>query len=124
MRWGVTTLHRAKGRGFGGAAKWLMVLSIAARCLALDASPEDPQRLFAEARGLQEKGDLQGAENYYRQYLQLAPRSAEGHANLAIVLAHENKLDAAVAEYETALRINPGLYGINLDLGIAYYREA
>jgi tetratricopeptide (TPR) repeat protein len=39
-------------------------------------------------------------------------------------LAHENKLDAAVGEYETALRINPGLYGVNLNLGIAYFRKA
>ncbi len=100
-----------------------MVLAIATKCLAVSALPEDPQRLFAEARLLQEKGDLQGAENHYLQYLQMEPRSAEGHANLGIVLAHENKLQAAVGEYETALRLNPGLYGVNLDLGIAYYRE-
>src|SRR5208283_2021165 len=79
---------------------------------------------FAEARWLQEKGDLKGAENHYLQYLQLEPRSAEGHANLGIMLAHENKLDAAVGGYETALRINPGLNGVNLNLGIAYYRKA
>lgn len=111
-------------KGFSEAAKWLWVLSIAARGLAVSTLPEDPQRLFSEARLLQEKGDLQGAEDHYRQFLQLQPHSAEGHANLGIVLAHEDKLDAAVAEYETALRINPALYGINLNLGIAYYREA
>ena len=38
-------------------------------------------------------------------------------------LAHEGKFDSAIREYKTALSINPSLYGLNLDLGIAYFRK-
>jgi tetratricopeptide (TPR) repeat protein len=117
-------LYRVRGGNLCGAAKWLIILSVATGSFALGSSSQDLQSLFAEARQLQAKGDLHGAESRYVQFLKLAPRSAEGHANLGVVLSDEGNVEAAVREYETALRLNPSLYGINLDLGIAYFRKA
>jgi tetratricopeptide (TPR) repeat protein len=117
-------LHTVSGRNICGAAKWLIILSVATGSVAMGSSSQDLPSLFAEARQLQAKGDLRGAENRYVQFLELAPRSAEGHANLGVVLSDEGKIDAAVRQCETALRLNPELYGVNLDLGIAYFRKA
>ncbi|HME00074.1 MAG TPA: tetratricopeptide repeat protein [Terriglobia bacterium] len=105
------------------AARRLLILLCATGCFAFGSAADDPQRLFTEARRLQQKGDLRGAEQLYLQYLHLEPNSAEGHADLGIVLAHEGKLDSAIHEYKTALSINPSLHGVNLNLGIGYFRK-
>jgi len=118
-----TIRHDARGAKVTVVANALLVLLSAAGYPAFGSSPDDPQRLFTEARRLQGKGDLRGAEYLYLQYLQLEPRSAEGHANLGAVLAHQDRFDSAIREYETALSINPSLQGVNLDLGIAYFRK-
>jgi tetratricopeptide (TPR) repeat protein len=117
-------LHRVRCGSVCAVAKWLIIVPVAASCFALGSWSQNLQGLFAQARQLQAKGDLRGAEDRYVQFLKLAPRSAEGHANLGAVLSDEGKIDPAVRQYETALRLKPSLYGVNLDLGIAYFREA
>jgi len=104
-------------------AGWPALIICAVAFVTCTASAQDPQYLFTQAQQLQQRGDLQGAENLYLQFLKSAPRSAEGHANLGIVLAHENKFDSAIREYKTALSLNPTLRGLNLNLGIAYFRK-
>src|SRR5437588_1408945 len=89
---------------------------------AWERESEDLQRLFAEAKGCQERGDYHQAERLYIRYLQLAPAAAEARVNLGVVYAHENQLENALREYHTALKLNPLLRGVYLDLGIAYFR--
>ena len=87
------------------------------------AAFQQPPDLFRQARQLEQRGDLVGAEQLYSRYLRQSPDSAEGHANLGVVEAHLNKLDDAIREYHRALVLQPTLRGIYLNLGIAYFRK-
>ena len=99
---------------------WSLPLGIVAE----DALPQvNAAQLFTEAHQKELQGDFAGAEKSYRQFLKLAPESAEGHANLGVVYAHQGKLKEAIGEYELALKINPQLLGLYLNLGIAYFRQ-
>ena len=48
-----------------------------------------------------------GAENGFREVLELAPRFAEAHYNLGIALAHQSQWNDALLEFNSALKINP-----------------
>lgn len=48
-----------------------------------------------------------GAESSFREILEVAPRFAEAHYNLAIALAHQSQWDEAMLEFDRALVINP-----------------
>lgn len=52
-------------------------------------------------------GDLTGAETAIRQALQLAPDSAEGHMDLAMVLNATSRHPEAIQEAELALKLDP-----------------
>jgi tetratricopeptide (TPR) repeat protein len=78
--------------------------------------------LFEKARNCEAAGDWAGAEAAYRGFLQTAPASAEGWTNLGVVLARQERFEAAIQAYRKALRIRPGLAPVRLDLGLAYYK--
>src|SRR5205823_11869709 len=57
--------------------------------LMFGTAPQEESELFERARRYQESGDLVNAENTYRRYLRESSSSAQAHANLGVVYAHE-----------------------------------
>jgi len=49
----------------------------------------------------------EGAENGFREVLELAPAFAEAHYNLGIALSHQSQWDEALIEFNRALMISP-----------------
>ena len=76
---------------------------------AVQAVPDRAEAyyLFLRARQLEGQGDIAGAIAAHRRALQLAPKSAEIHAELAGLLARQNRGSEALAEAQTALAIDP-----------------
>lgn len=73
--------------------------------------------LFLQARRLEGEGDIDGAIAAHRRALELAPRSAEVHAELAGLFARQNRVEDAVASAEAALAIDPANREANRILG-------
>ncbi len=69
-------------------------------------------RLFARHNQLDE------AVRSFEEAIELAPKVADFHTDLAGVLSRQGKADASVAEYETALRLNPDLAQAHHELGL------
>jgi tetratricopeptide (TPR) repeat protein len=62
------------------------------------------------------------ALGYYRAALALRPEGAEVHANLGMVLSHqEGRLDEAIRHYQEALRLDPKLAAAHTWLGLALH---
>ena len=63
----------------------------------------------------QQKGDLEAAIRDYRSVL-------AARVNLGAALAHSGQVDAAITEYQAALKLSPQLESVHLDLGLAFSR--
>ncbi|MBI4537603.1 MAG: tetratricopeptide repeat protein [candidate division NC10 bacterium] len=63
-------------------------------------------RLLGQAR--ERQGDLPAAEAAYRTAIALAPRSAEGHTDLALLFLRIGRAQEALGAAETATRLAPG----------------
>ena len=57
---------------------------------------------------LREHGRLAEAADVYRRTLELRPRDAKLHNNLATLLVQQRSIDAAIYHYQRALEIDPG----------------
>jgi tetratricopeptide (TPR) repeat protein len=77
---------------------------------------------FKRAIELQRQGALEEAAAEYRAVIKSVPDYAEAHANLGAVMSRLGRYAEAVDGYEEALRLNPQLTPILLNLGIAHYR--
>lgn len=66
------------------------------------------QAWVRQGHRLEEEGDLAGAEAAFRKVLSIRPPGARDHANLAGVLAMQDRLDEAIQEYLKALEVDPG----------------
>jgi tetratricopeptide (TPR) repeat protein len=101
---------------------WRQVLFviIALPCLA-QTEAADIQRIFRKGLELQQKGDLEGAIDAYRQLLQIRPDVPPAHANLGVVLARLGRYQEAISHYRDALKggENPAT---RLNLALAYYK--
>ena len=67
--------------------------------------------------GFAEAGNHVAAASCYRKAIQIAPRVAAPHRELAVALVAAGKIDEARAELETALRLDPALAPAHDDLG-------
>lgn len=76
--------------------------------------------LFLQARRLEGEGDVDGAIAAHRRALELAPGSAEIHAELAGVFARQNRVDEAVASGQAALALDPDNREANRILGFVF----
>ena len=59
------------------------------------------------ANVLAKKGDLDGAEGFYRQAIRLKPDYAKANNNIGVVFARMGRREEAEQEYREALRLNP-----------------
>jgi tetratricopeptide (TPR) repeat protein len=71
----------------------------------------------------QQRGDVDGAINEYRQALAIEPGMLEARANLGAALAAAGQFDAAIDEDNRALEQAPGNIALKKNLGLAYYKK-
>src|SRR5579872_7601017 len=72
----------------------------------------------AEAIALEEQGNLPEAARVWKAVTLHNPNDAQAFASLGVVLAKEQKYQEAVSAYKRALALDPGLPGIELNLGL------
>jgi tetratricopeptide (TPR) repeat protein len=90
---------------------------------ATSAQAPDPQQLFQEAYGAQQRGDAALAVRKYEELIRLHPEIIAARANLGIVLVSLGRYDEAIAQYRAALQQAPGNPDLRLNLGLAYFKK-
>ena len=88
----------------------------------LSAQTPSPESLLRHATELQQAGDLERAEQAYRDFLAVRPNEVAVRSNLGVLLSRLGRYDQAVVEYKKALELEPTNAGIVLNLGLAYYK--
>jgi predicted aspartyl protease/Flp pilus assembly protein TadD len=86
------------------------------------AAPHDPSALTLYADALWASGLFQESEGRYQEALALAPDLARGHHGMARALAARSRLDDALKEGETAIRLAPRDLEAHHTLGTIYER--
>jgi Flp pilus assembly protein TadD len=91
--------------------------------MALFISPSDFAAHVNLGVALYEQGDLGGASRELNRAITLRPDNPLPHDVLGFVLFQTNKLDDALAHWQTAARLNPGSADIAAALAIALWRK-
>ena len=119
----IRTPHRGRTLLASAAIAWLIAGCAGAPPAPTNADASRPDRaaaLFTEALSAQEAGDDARATALLNEVIAIAPQQAAPHTNLGIVYRRMGRLDDAVREYETAIRLNPGDAEAYHDLGLAH----
>jgi tetratricopeptide (TPR) repeat protein len=87
------------------------------------AAAVDPQRLFEQGEAALKANDLAGAERCFRAVLRLDPQAASAYANLGVVDMRRRQWQDALKMLHKAQRLAPQMSGIQLDIGLVYYRQ-
>ena len=84
-----------------------------------------PDQLLQRAISEQQRGDYAAAIRDYQQLLELRPDDVEARVNLGAALVHAGQFDAAIEQYQLALRQMPAAdqKPVRLDLALAYYKK-
>ena len=107
---------------------WLVWSGVFALTLVLPAQrgadPVTPevQRLYAEARDAQSRGDSQTAIARYTEIVRLAPRLAPAYNNLGMLLFKANDFARAAETLRKGLGIDPHMVTAQTLLGLSDYR--
>jgi predicted aspartyl protease/Tfp pilus assembly protein PilF len=86
------------------------------------ASPLSPDTIALHGDALWTSGLFQEAEARYKDALSITPDLARGHHGMARAYAAQNKLDLAMSEAQTALRLSPRDLEIHHTVGSIYER--
>ena len=86
-----------------------------------DAS--DTKELFAQGQRALAAANYAEAERDFDRLLEMGFRTAPVYTNLGVVYLRTGKLDRAVSVLKKAKELAPGMTGIDLNLGLAYYRQ-
>src|SRR5262249_11631115 len=77
----------------------------------------------AQAMAAQQRGDFAEAEKDWRAAVAQNPQDAVAYASLALMLARQNKYTEAVPAYRKAAKLAPTMPGIQLNWGIAEFKQ-
>jgi tetratricopeptide (TPR) repeat protein len=99
-----------------------MKSSCLAFLIAISTVAAEPQAAFETARRLQDEARYADAEKYYRLELGSHPQSVPALTNLGVVLARQGKYPDAIAMYQSALKIDPSVTALKVNLAIAYFQ--
>lgn len=91
--------------------------------MAVCAFAQTAGALFEKARAAQVAGRLEEAESSYRQYLKQYRPTPEVLANLGALLARRENYSEAIRYYEQALKLDPSLTPLHLNLGLAHFKQ-
>jgi tetratricopeptide (TPR) repeat protein len=98
-----------------------VVCAVLAGVVAWNAhAAQQPDELLKEAIARHQKGDLEGAIQDYKAFLEMRPDVFQVHSNLGAALAQMGRFDEAVVEYRAALSGHPDNAGVIMNLGLAY----
>lgn len=83
----------------------------------------EARALFQRGTELGKDGDLEAAESFLRQAIDLNPGLADAHFNLAIVLWKRGSLEAAIATMRSLTQLYPGDFEAQLQLGAWLFEQ-
>jgi tetratricopeptide (TPR) repeat protein len=89
-----------------------------ALALILAAVLSSPPDALDQGRSALAAGDLNRAEQLFREYTRQHPNSAEAYSNLATVHSRREQYQEAVKLYEKALQVNPKLVPIHFNIAV------
>ncbi len=111
------------GLGLLGGLSWMLCRSwrdtMALASRALDQGWRDPEILLGLGWGHEERGDIAGAENSFREALQLDPFHVPALVSLARVRFRQGRFANAAGLLAEAVRLQPGIPEIHNNLGTA-----
>ena len=90
----------------------------------IDGTGADPAVIFRQGMQALQSGHLALAEKDFRSVLSLDPRSSAAHINLAVAYMREKRWDEALVQLHQAELLSPNEPGIQLNIGLAYYRRS
>src|SRR5262245_49403106 len=97
---------------------------LAVICLAPAAFAQPAaDALFERSRAAHEQGRIEEAEIGYRRYLTRYGPKPEVLGNLGVILAKKESYPEAVRLYQQALKIDPSLFLLRLNLGLALFKQ-
>ena len=83
----------------------------------------DAKELFAQGQRALAAANYAEAEHDFDRVLEMGFRSAPVYTNLGVVYLRTGRLDSAISVLKKAKELAPGMTGIDLNLGLAYYRQ-
>ena len=105
------------------SASWLvpwLILVTAAGCLGQQASSRASQRQSALA--FENEGNIVEAEAAWRSLIRSQPTDSEAYAHLGLLEARQEHYKDAIDLDRKALRLNPGMPHLRLNLGLALFK--
>ena len=96
---------------------------VSAAILPIHAQDSALQSTFRSGATAMQHGQLANAEHQFRQAVQLAPKMAEAHLDLGLVLGREGKMEEAISSLRGALALDPSLASAHMFLGIFLYQD-
>jgi tetratricopeptide (TPR) repeat protein len=87
----------------------------------LRAQPDATEEILKQAIALHQAGNIDAAIEAYKKYLAARPESPIALSNLGAAYAREARYEDA--QYRRALQVQPGNAGVELNLGLAYYKS-
>ncbi|HEX5411173.1 MAG TPA: tetratricopeptide repeat protein [Terriglobia bacterium] len=83
----------------------------------------DARATFIQAQQHLTARDYAAAERGFREVIKLDPQSAAAYSDLGVVYMGTNRVTSAIRSFEAAGKLAPSEIGIDLNLGLAYYRK-
>ena len=80
--------------------------------------------LLEKARGEENTGTYDAAENTYRQALAVAPKNLEVLKRLGVLEQTELKFDDSILLFKQVLAVDPNYKGVNFFLGLSYFGKS
>ena len=108
----------------GPGLRWKTLLAVWTLCACSGVAPAQASgargsAATQQALALEQRGAWKDAEAAWRQVMEQNPRDAMAMAHLGLALARETDYAGAAEEYRRALRLDPRMPGVQLDLGLA-----
>src|SRR5579864_9718048 len=63
--------------------------------------------LYSQGMTALQKGDLDSAHNVFEKLVRLVPTSPEAHNSFGWVLLHQGRVDSAILQFNSALKLLP-----------------
>ena len=82
------------------------------------------QPLRATALAMEQSGDSEEAERVWKELAEANQRDPEPPAHIGLLEARQLHYDAAIESYKQALALKPDYPGLQLNLGLAYFKAA